>query len=190
MSASMSLLMSNRKVQRSTRAAIDVAVDPDGLPVRIVRGTFFRHTAPSRDALDVPPRALATGRYHRKRQEPRLYASSSEDAAWGELFRHTEPEISPFEVRRTMSTLRVVDLPVLDLTDPVVRSTLGVTERNLTSARYADCRRIADIARQVPHRFGGILAPSAAAPGAETLVVFRESQVPGRGVGARAHVRR
>lgn len=148
--------------------------DATRLPVTTVAGEFFRHTAPRQLALDIPLRATATGRYHRKRQEPRLYASSTRDAAWAELFRHTEPEISPFEVRRRMSVLSVRDLPVLDLTDASTREQLGVTSRNLTSNRHSDCRRLADLARQAPARFGGILAPSAVDPNAHTLVVFRE----------------
>jgi RES domain-containing protein len=178
----MSGMMSARMSGGRRRQAVAVAtprgredLDPASLPVRTISGEFFRHTAPGRDALDVPRRAFAAGRYHRKRQEPRLYASSSRDAAWGELFRHSEPEVSPFEVRRRMSRLEVTDLPVLDLTDPDVRDLLDVTERNLTGNRYADCRRIADLVRRAPGRFGGILAPSAADPeGAATLVVFRE----------------
>jgi RES domain-containing protein len=178
MSGMMSALMSEETGRQAEAVAAPrgrEALDPASLPVRTISGEFFRHTAPSRDALDVPPQAFAAGRYHRTRQEPHLYASSSWDAAWGELFRHSEPEVSPFEVRRRMSRLKVTDLPVLDLTDPDVRDLLGVTERNLTGNRYADCRRIADLVRRAPGRFGGILAPSAADPErAATLVVFRE----------------
>jgi RES domain-containing protein len=108
------------------------------------------------------------------RQEPRLYASSTVDGMWGELFRHVEPEISPFEVRRRQSELRVTNLPVLDLTDPDVRALFNVTRSNLVGNRYADCRAIADIVRLAPVRFGGILAPSAVGVNAKTLVVFRE----------------
>jgi len=72
----------------------------------------------------------------------------------------------------------VTGLPVLDLIDPDVRTELGVTTRQLTgshSSQIAACRRIADLVRRAPERFGGILAPSAADPeGSETLVVFSE----------------
>ena len=146
------------------------AVDPRQLPVRVVDGEFFRHTAPKRAPLAVPHTARASGRYHRKGQQPRLYASSTRDTAWGELFRHTEPEVSPFEVRRRMSKLRVSALPVLDLTDAGVQGQLGITKRNLIRNRPAVCRRIADLARQAPDRFGGLLAPSAADPSEHTLV--------------------
>jgi hypothetical protein len=67
----------------------------------------------------------------------------------------------------------VANLPVLDLTSPEVRKTLGVSEAQLKSNRPATCRKIADLARRRPDRFGGILAPSAAGP-YETLVVFRD----------------
>jgi RES domain-containing protein len=173
MSARMSAGRGGREVAAAAHQGRE-ALDPASLPVRTISGEFFRHTAPSRDARDVPRQALAAGRYHRKREEPPLYASSHERAAWGELFRHSEPEISPFEVRRRMTRLRVTDLPILDLTDPEIRRLLGVTEKNLVSNRYANCRRIADLARRAPRRFGGILAPSAADPEAATLVVFLE----------------
>jgi len=72
---------------------------------------------------------------------------------------------------RRMSRLRVVGLPVLDLTDEAVRTVLGVTEAQLVSNDYATCRRVADVAWKHPERYGGILAPSAAKAGEATLAV-------------------
>lgn len=150
-------------------------IDAHALPVKVISGVFYRQTAPARGALDVPAVAKTSGRYHRRRGEARLYASSSQAAAWGELFRHVEPEISPFEVRRRMSKLRVSGLAVLDLTDPDVRQMVGVSVGNLVSNRPTVCRKIADVVRRAPERYGGILAPSAVDPdAATTLVVFRE----------------
>jgi RES domain-containing protein len=148
--------------------------DPATLPVRRVSGTFWHHGSPSRDPLELPERAPASGRYHAKGQQPRLYASSTRDAAWGELFRHVYGPLSPFEVKRRMAKLDVIDLPVLDLTDAAVRRQLGVTEQELVGNRYRACQLIASLARRRPDRFGGILAPSAAVPNATTLVIFSE----------------
>jgi RES domain-containing protein len=73
-----------------------------------------------------------------------------------------------------MSELRVVDLPVLDLIDPAVREAVGVTEARLRSNDYRHCRRVADLVWSRSERYGGILAPSAAKPGEQTLAVAQE----------------
>src|SRR5438105_7867833 len=97
-------------------------------PPRSVTGTFWRNTSPMRDALQLPASAPVGARYHRRRQRPPFYAASDRDASWGELFRHTDPAVvSPFEIRRRMNELAVVDLAVLDLTDGEIRDALAVT---------------------------------------------------------------
>lgn len=157
---------------RPTRFA---AIDPKILPVRQISGTFFRQTSPKYRATDLPHKAESEGRNHREGGEPPMYTSSIEDASWGELFRHhLDVDLSPFEVRRRMSTLRVQDLPVLDLTDAHVRAQLGVSEKQLTSNDYATCQAITELAQRLPARFGGVLQPSAAIRGQQTLVVFQE----------------
>lgn len=165
-----------------TKTAQGVGLPPDiqlgQVPILRLSGRWWRQTDPKYDALDLPHRAGAGGRCHRKGQQPRLYASSSSNASWGELFRHTIPEISPFEVIRTMSTLEVSDLPVVNFDDPLTRELFNVTEAELTSNSYAICRRLADLLRQRPDLFGGMILPSAAIPGEQTLVVFAE-WIPG-----------
>lgn len=144
-------------------------------PERVITGTFWRNTSPGRDALQLPAKARASARYHRRGQAPPLYAASDRDASWGELFRHTDPSIvSPFEIRRRMSRLEVDRLPVLDLTDPDVRAVLHVTEAQLTSNDLRDCQRVADLVASEPARYGGILGPSASKPGETTLAVSQE----------------
>jgi RES domain-containing protein len=119
---------------------------------------------------------VAEGRYHREGAQPPLYASTTADASWGELFRHFsdggDVEVSPFEIKRVMSTLEVRDLPVLDLTDELVRKHLDVSEQDLIGNSYAVCQAIADLVASSPSLFGGILAPSAVIPEEQTLVVF------------------
>jgi hypothetical protein len=61
------------------------------------------------------------------------YASSREQGAWAELFRHfVDDGVDPFEVRRRIGRVSV-DLHVLDLTDTKTRSHLGVEEADLVS---------------------------------------------------------
>ena len=148
--------------------------DPSRLPRRRLTGTFWRQVSPSRDPLELPERARASGRYHVKGQQPRIYASSTRDAAWGELFRHVYGSVSPFEVKKRMARLDVVDLPVLDLTSAAVRRQLGVRTPDLVADQYRACQLIAALVRRRPDRFGGILAPSAASADATTLVIFSE----------------
>jgi RES domain-containing protein len=152
----------------------DPTFDPSDLPVRTISGTFYRQTSPRRSALELDERAPASGRYHVKGQQPRIYASSSEEAAWGELFRHFLGPVSPFEIKRRMSHLTVTDLPVLDLTDLDVCRQLGIPQLELVGNRYRACQLVASLVRRRPDRFGGVLAPSAASEDATTLVVFSE----------------
>lgn len=99
------------------------------------------------------------------------YASSQEQAAWAELFRHfTGRGIDPFEVRRRAGAARVEDLSVLDLTDPAVRGVVGLSEADLDGDAYSRTQQIALAAFEAG--FDGILAPSAALPGRTTLAVF------------------
>jgi RES domain-containing protein len=141
-------------------------------PPRRISGTYWRHTSPRRDALDLPAAAPAAARYHRRGEPAPLYLSSDRDACWAELFRHVDAAVvSPFEVMRRMTRVAVTDLPVLDLTDPRAREALALTEAQLVGNEYRHCRRAADLVRRHARRYGGILAPSAAAPDATTLVV-------------------
>jgi len=73
-----------------------------------------------------------------------------------------------------MSEIEVTHLPVVDFEDPDVRDMFSVSERSLVSNNYAACRKLADLLRQRPDRFGGMILPSAAVPGERTLVVFRD----------------
>lgn len=156
------------------RASSIAGVEPGSLPVRAVSGTFWRQCGPRYGALETPPVALGSGRYHRKDEQPCVYASSTREAAWGELFRHVYSGVSPFEVKRRVAELQVTNLPVLDLTDSSVLARLGVQRRQLVANNYAICQQIADLAREGSDQFGGLLAPSAADPRAQTLVVFPE----------------
>lgn len=160
-------------------SALGVAADKaDSLPIRVISGNFARHSKPTSDALSLLKVAPAEGRYHNEGAQPPLYASSTEDVAWGELFRHFSDggavEISPFEIKRRMSTLEVLDLPVLDLTDELVREQLGVSEDELIGNQYGVCQAIAELLGTRLDLFGGILAPSAVIPSEQTLVVFQE----------------
>jgi RES domain-containing protein len=114
--------------------------------------------------------ARGPGRYHRTGAPGVWYGSSQEQAAWAELFRHfADAGVDPFEIRRRIGRVHVV-LEVLDLTDNTVQSHLGINEADLTGDDYNLTQAIADSARAAGYQ--GILAPSAALPGRETIAVF------------------
>lgn len=131
--------------------------------------------------------AVTTGRYHRAGGVGVWYASSSEDGAWAELFRHHEAgAVAASEVIRRMGQARVRRLRVLDLTNSRVREALEISEAELTSDDLAQCQRIGDYARDAGH--DGVLAPSAALATGQTIAVFASGM---RKIAAgRSHVRK
>jgi RES domain-containing protein len=145
---------------------------PDPPPARTVSGTYFRHSDPKYGALELQQPAPTSGRYHLKGDEAPAYCASSVEASWAELFRHVEPAISPFEVKRRMSRLEIDGLRVLDLTNPDIRDALDVPERRLVGNALRTCQQLARFVRRWPDHFDGILAPSAGVRGMETLVIF------------------
>ena len=81
------------------------------------------------------------------------------------------PKLLGKHERRRIGRARVAGLRVLDLTDAGVRESLGVAEADLKRDDPTVCRRLADHARAAG--LDGILAPSAAMRGEQTLAVFR-----------------
>ena len=148
---------------------------------RTIDGRFW-HQGPTRHPLDAcADPAVTGGRFHRAGGVGVWYASSQEQAAWAELFRHfVDDGVDPFEVIRRAGSVDVADLVVLDLTDPTVCVALGVTEDDLVADDYTLCQDIAAAAHAAG--FDGILAPAAALPGRRTLAIFATAMrkvVPG-----------
>jgi RES domain-containing protein len=145
---------------------------PRERPVALVLTAIVWHQcSPKRALLDAADPAVTTGRYHQAGGPGVWYASSSENGAWAELFRHHEPGgVSPLEVIRRIGQARVRGLRVLDLTDAGVREILGVSERDLIGDDLSPCQQIADYAHS--SGFDAILAPSAALEGHRTVAFF------------------
>ncbi len=148
-----------------------MTVDVASAPRRKLNGRFW-HQGPTRYPLGwFPDLAVTDGRYHRRGGPGVWYGSDREQAAWAELFRHfTDEGVDPFEVRRRVGVVDVADLEVLDLTDEVVRSSLGLTVDDLTGDDYGKSQDVAQDARDAG--FGGLVAPSAAMVGRATLALF------------------
>lgn len=133
--------------------------------------SVWRQCRPSRGLLAVDDPPSYPGRFHRVGDRATWYSSLSEDDAWAQFFRHNpQGGVDPMEVLRRIGRARVADLVVLDLTDPRTRRLAGITLKQLRSNRYAACQALGRAAREAG--FEGILAPSAALHGENTLVVF------------------
>jgi len=129
---------------------------------------------------DTP--APTDGRYHRAGASWPLYAALEPETAWVEWHAATRGAVDPAGVTRTLWRLDVADLPVLDLRDERVRDALGVTVDQLTGS-WSDSQPIADRARELGAR--GMVVPSAARPGAWSLVAFPEGWAHMRVVDSR-----
>jgi RES domain-containing protein len=142
-------------------------------PRRRLTGNYW-HQGPTRHPLNsCADPARGPGRYHRTGEPGVWYASNREQGAWAELFRHfVDDGVDPFEVKRRVGRVSV-DPHVLDLTDKMTRSHLGVNEADLVSDDYAITQTIARAARDAG--FDAILAPAAALPGCQTLAVFTQA---------------
>lgn len=152
-----------------TRAAAVMAA-----PRRTLAGRYWHQGPTRRPFASCPAISMTSGRYHWPGEPGVWYASSREQAAWAELFRHFVDEgIDPFEVRRRVGVARCEALEVLDLTDPALLEQLGLDEDDLIGDDYLACQEIAALARTAG--FDGVLSPSAALPGQRTLVVFHHA---------------
>lgn len=158
------------------------------LPVRVLSGRWWHQNAPRFALLSCADPATVDARYQRQGEPGVWYASSRERSAWAELLRHTaSPDLSPFHLRRRVGRVRVNDLRVLDLTDPDVRQRVSITELDLVGDDYRNCQRLAAGARAAG--LDGILAPSAALPGHQTLAVFAHVlDRPGRVIAEHSRV--
>ncbi len=139
-------------------------------PRRHLTGSWW-HQGPTRHPLtSCADPARGPGRYHRQGEPGVWYASSQEQGAWAELFRHfVDDGIDPFELRRRVGRVSV-DLDVLDLTNPAVREHLAIDENDLLTDDYTITQELAAAARGAG--FDGVLAPAAGLPGRQTLAVF------------------
>ena len=126
-------------------------------PRRQISGRFW-HQGPTRHPLtSCADPARGPGRYHRTGEPGVWYASSQEQAAWAELFRHFVDEgVDPFELRHRVGKVYVV-LEVLDLTDESVRAHVGVDEP-VTAFQHRD---------EVVDGLGGAVGHPGVMPGGE-----------------------
>lgn len=156
----------------------DMRAAAASLPLRSLSGVFYRQTAPERQPLELPATAVRSGRYHAVGDPWPAYSASTDMAAMAEMLRFVIPdphEEPPLAIRR-VSELVVEEFTVVDYANPLAHEMLGIRASDLTTGFDGDpgtelCRHLADVARERPSVLG-LLAPSAARPGAEVLVIF------------------
>jgi RES domain-containing protein len=139
-----------------------------------VSTSAFRQTPEHRAALELPLNARRPGRYHDRGDPSPLYASSTPEAAMSEFLRQVARGLSftPEDVRR-LSTLELPAGRLLDLMDPEVCSSEGVTYDQLVGDDTTITRALAQRTSATGTAIG-LRAPSAAMEGAITFVIFRQ----------------
>lgn len=145
-------------------------------------GTAFRHVSPGHEGLD--PAALegskrAGGRFNPAGAFGAIYLSLDEHTAIAELRRRAaRTGIAPEELLpRRILVVRAELQKVLDLTDPEVRSSWGLTADDLGSDDYRSCQEVAKAARRAGYE--AIFFPSAADEEGRNLAVFGDRLRPG-----------
>lgn len=143
-----------------------------GLTLTPPAGEFvaFRYSA-----YDVPfwvrPNTMPQ-RWNRAGEAPTQYWSLTPEGAWAELIRsqHITDEETLDLVRMPVWAGRLPALGLLDLNRAEVRERYGLTEAALTADDWSACQRAATQMRADGVR--GIVAPSAALAGAQSVTLF------------------
>lgn len=116
------------------------------------------------------------GRWHHVGDDPTQYWSLTPTGAWAELIRYeelkTERELD--DVRIPMWVCKLPQMGLVDLRDPVARDHYSLSLHDLTSDDWGACQTAAAMLR-VDAR--GVVAPSAALPGAANVTLFGPRRV-------------
>jgi len=157
------------------------ALDDDFLLDRIdsisaypLTARMYRHTSPGRDPLSGAGAARFGGRWNPPGVAT-IYLAKPKDATFAELRNlATKAAISVTDLidrGRTLHSIDVTGLPVLDLTAPDNLRALGVTLEDLADDDRSLSQAIGQAAYHLD-RFSGILAPSARDSTGQVLAAF------------------
>jgi hypothetical protein len=137
----------------------------------------FRQTSPRWPALvhdaGAPRPAQESGRWHRGGEGYAQYLSLSAPGSWAELLRHLSIHSAELAVeqRRHLWAVTVVEHDIADLATFASWARCGL-DPALAVGDHSRSQAVADELRAAGYR--GILAPSAALPGAVNLALFGE----------------
>ncbi len=142
----------------------------DRLPVVEIKMIVHRYSS-----YDTPVWARENGqpgRWHARGDGPTQYMSTTTDGAWAELIRleelRTEDEVTMVSV--SMWAVAVDHQLIVDYSTFARAEAAGFDPEALVDEDYERCQR--EGARLRSLRYGGVLAPSAALPGALNLTLF------------------
>ncbi len=141
-------------------------------------GRTFRYTTARRDPLSGEGARLYGGRWNPPDLFPVVYLAVPEAACMRELERAAADNhldvATQLQVPYMLHTIRVVDVPVLDLHAEETRESLGLELEDLTG-RWDACQPVGHAAWFL--EFAGVLAPSATGAGL-TLALFAHRTTP------------
>lgn len=147
---------------------------PPSKPPRPSRleGRWWRYSSPGAEFIVIPPIATTSGRGHVLGGPGACYLSDTLEAVVAEAMRRfVDPnEIDPSLVLGQFGSARVV-LDVLDMTDPTTLGALDISPDELVLDDRRLPQKVVSFAAGLG--FGGIILPSAALPGARTLVIVK-----------------
>jgi len=152
--------------------ADDLYLALDHLGTRAISGEFFRHTAPRRDALSGKGAAIYGGRWNRPGNEA-LYLATPKKTCAAEFARMAQGQGKGPEsfLPRTLHTISVDNLGIVDLTSVGALETIGLQRSDLEADDWAACQRIGDAVDTLG--LGGLLADSATGSGVVLTIYVR-----------------
>ena len=130
-------------------------------------GTTYRYTTPKRDPLSGTGARLFGGRWNPRGAFAAIYLARSVAACLAELERSAEltsiPVSDALRAGRTLHTLQVRDVAVLDLTSEDNQSAIGLGVDDIADDDWTACQAVGQAADFLGYQ--GVLAPSATGTG-------------------------
>ncbi len=125
---------------------------------------------------EISPSLLYGGRYNPAGEFGVLYFAISPRCAYTELLKQVEGVKEDLPAR-VVGTFRLDLRKCLDLTDPQVHKSLGISLADLTAPTdFRLTQQISQAVRKVG--FEALLVPSAASPECKNLVVYKDKLLP------------
>jgi RES domain-containing protein len=147
-----------------------------------VTAHVYRHHAGAYPPLSGDGAKRFGGRWNPPGSFPVIYTALDEPTALAELAKSASRSAIPVEKLRDrrIAVIQVVLAKILDLTDPVVRATLGVELGDILAEDPTTAQRLGAAAHALGYE--GVLAPSAASQGV-TLAIFADNRSPTSTIG-------
>ena len=132
------------------------------------QGTVYRHMF----GTHPPERRNTTGARWNGPPAEAIYASTERETALAEAAHYISLQPLQPKAKRTLYTIEVSLMTVVDLTPPGRLKALGITDDVLSGDDHAPCRLIGNAVNWLGH--DALLVPSARRPSGTNLVIFRQ----------------